>query len=73
MLRRRLIPYVSEYGMRGSKFNCRAEIFENEWKEHDLPHHSRRKGKRVFKAVTGFAKYRIYEADENAMKLLAIG
>ncbi|MEM1593614.1 MAG: hypothetical protein QXI53_04590, partial [Archaeoglobaceae archaeon] len=26
--------------LRGSKFNCRAEIFENEWKEHDLPHHS---------------------------------
>ncbi|MEM4292538.1 MAG: hypothetical protein QXR50_07505 [Archaeoglobaceae archaeon] len=33
----------------------------------------KKKGRRVFHAITGFAKYRIYEADGNAMKLLAIG
>ncbi|MEM2191626.1 MAG: hypothetical protein QW540_09405 [Archaeoglobaceae archaeon] len=74
MIRRRLILYVNEYGAgEVPDFNCKADVLENEWKEHNLPHYSRRKGKRVFKAVTGFAKYRVYEANDNAMKLLTIG
>lgn len=74
MTRRRLILYVNEYGSgEVPDFYCKAEILENEWREHKLLSYSRRKGKRVFKAITGFTKYRILEADENAMRLLSIG
>lgn len=74
MIRRRLILYVNEYGSgEAPDFNCNAEILENEWKEHSLMHRSRRKGRRVYHALTGFAKYRIRECNENAMKLLTIG
>ncbi|MCS7131045.1 MAG: CRISPR system precrRNA processing endoribonuclease RAMP protein Cas6, partial [Archaeoglobaceae archaeon] len=74
MIRRRLILYVNEYGSgEVPNFECRADFLEGEWKEHRLTHYSRRKGKRVFNALTGYAKYRIEECDENAIKLLSIG
>jgi len=74
MVRRRLILYVNEYGNgEVPNFSCKAETLESEWKEYELMHYSRRKGKRKFYAVTGYAKFRIEEADENALKLLTIG
>lgn len=74
MIRRRLILYVNEYGSGDvPDCNCRAEILESDWKKHELLHYSRRKGWRKFRAITGYAKYRLEEADENALKLLSIG
>jgi CRISPR-associated endoribonuclease Cas6 len=74
LIRRRLILYVNEYGSgEVFDFECKAEILESEWRKHKLIHVSKRQGKRSFYGVTGFARYRINNADKNALKLLAIG
>ncbi len=74
LIRRRLILYVNEYG-KGEVFDyrCKAEIIESEWQKHELIHRSKRQGKRSFYAITGYAKYRIIDIDENSLKLLTIG
>ncbi|MEM0315061.1 MAG: CRISPR system precrRNA processing endoribonuclease RAMP protein Cas6, partial [Archaeoglobaceae archaeon] len=74
MIRRRLMLYVNEYGIGiVPSFNCDAEILESEWRNHKLVNYSRRKGRRVFNGITGYAKYRIKECDEGALRLLSIG
>ncbi len=74
MIRRRLMLYVNEYGDGLiPEFNCDAEILESEWKKHRLVNYSRRKGKRVFYGITGYAKYKIMDCDENTLRLLSIG
>lgn len=74
MIWRRLMLYVNEYGSgKVPDFSIKAEILEESWKKHELIHHSKRGGSRKFYGITGFAKYRVYEADENSMKLLKIG
>lgn len=74
MIRRRLILFVNEYGS-GTvpDFKIRAKTIEESWKRHELIHHSKRGGLRRFHGITGFVKYEVHEADENAMKLLKIG
>jgi len=74
MIRRRLILLVNEYGSGNvPDFHIEAETLEEHWKDHELIHRSRRGGKRKFYGITGFAKYRIKECDENAMRLLRVG
>lgn len=74
MIRRRLMLYVNEYGTGFvPDFKCDAEVLESEWRKHKLVNYSRRKGKRVFSGVTGYAKYKIHDCDENALKFLSIG
>jgi CRISPR-associated endoribonuclease Cas6 len=74
LIRRRLILYVNEYGSgEVPAYKCGAEILESEWRRHKLIHLSKRQGKRSFYAITGSATYRVAEADENTLKLLAIG
>jgi len=74
MIRRRLILYVNEYG-KGTipDYKCNSEILYSNWKEHSLIHTSKRHGRRVFHGITGYAKYRISEIDNNSLKLLRIG
>lgn len=74
MIRRRLMLYVNEYG-NGlvPEFDCDAEILESEWEEHRLINYSRRKGKRFFHGITGYARYKMRNMDENALRLLSIG
>ncbi len=74
VIRRRLMLYINEYGSgKVPEFLCSADILESEWREHRLIHISRRHGKRVFYGITGHARYRITEMDEEATKLLRIG
>jgi CRISPR-associated endoribonuclease Cas6 len=74
MIRRRLILFVNEYGS-GTvpDFRIRAEKIEEEWRWHELVHRSRRGGRRKFHGITGYVKYEINDADENAMRLFRIG
>ncbi|RLI79954.1 hypothetical protein DRP07_09645 [Archaeoglobales archaeon] len=74
MIRRRLILFVNEYG-KGEVQNCSCsdELIASDWRSHRLFHTSKRLGKRMFQAYTGYSDYRIVEADENAFKLLKIG
>ena len=74
MVRRRLIFYVNEYGSgEVPDFTCSAETLESEWREHKLIHTSKRHGKRAFYGITGHARYRITEMDENTGNFLRIG
>ena len=74
MIRRRLILFVNEYGNgKVPDFRIKAEIIEESWKKHELIHRSRRGGRRRFYGITGFAKYKVHDADDNAMKLFRIG
>ncbi len=74
MIRRRLILYVNEYGSgEVPDFTCDAELLDSEWKKHRLIHASKRQGKRAFYAITGHARYRITEMDENASLMIKIG
>jgi CRISPR-associated endoribonuclease Cas6 len=74
MIRRRLMLFVNEYGEgKVPDFSIETETIEESWKKHELLHSSKRGGTRKFYGITGYAKYRVKQADENAMKLLKIG
>jgi len=74
MIRRRLILFVNEYGNgRIPDFRIDAEIIEENWEKHELMHRSRRGGRMRFYGITGFAEYKVYDADDNAMRLIRIG